>query len=167
MEKAAWLVDMGYVVKASRGAFPLDYVRAAAFLKARLGAVHPFLFNGYDQRIGVTEGLTAFYRAMEHQGMVVRLHPMSGEPSLRSHTQRRVDVDLAAHLVWQAGLAENGCVVLTTGDQDFVPAVELVTEHCQTRVVLFSYRQNVHRDLEAAVAERICFEDFKEQLLRD
>jgi len=41
--------------------------------------------------------------------------------------------------------------VLTTGDQDFVPAVELVRREFQKHVLLFSYEKMVNQDLIAAV----------------
>jgi uncharacterized LabA/DUF88 family protein len=87
---------------------------------------------------------------MQAQGMQVRLQPMeSGPPG--TNRQRRVDVDFSAHLVWQASLPQVTTLVLTTGDQDFVPAVELVRREFQKHVLLFSYEKMVNQDLIAAV----------------
>ena len=80
--------------------------------------------------------------------------------------QRRVDVDFSAHLVWQAGLAEITTLVLTTGDQDFVPAVELVRGAFGKRVILFTYDAMVHHDLVAGADEWWKFEDFAGRLAR-
>jgi len=163
MGKAAWVVDIGYVVKASEGIFRLDYAMALRLLEGRLGSTQAFLFNGYDPDYGVPEGLQAFYSAMEQQGMVVRLQPMqSGPPG--SNRQRRVDVDLGAHLVWQAGLTEITSLVLTTGDQDLVPAVDVARQRCGKRVILFTYRANVHHGLEETVDEWWLFENEREEI---
>ncbi len=61
-------------------------------------------------------GARALWRAT---GMTVSLSPMSGTPGMGDHRQRRVDVDLASHLVWQASLPQIQRIVVTTGDQDF------------------------------------------------
>src|SRR5689334_5592516 len=119
MTSVSWLVDMGYVVKASEGHFKLDYIAAEQFIEAALGPTQTLLFNGFDPSYGVPSGLQAFYSAMRQHGMNVRLQPMqSGAPG--TNRQRRVDVDLSVHLVWQASLRPVETLVLTTGDQDFV-----------------------------------------------
>ena len=165
MHAAAWLVDMGYVVGASEGLFRLDYVRAQRLLQRRCGPVQSYLFNGYDPAYGISDGLRGFYAAMETRGMVVRLHPMeSGTQG--NNRQRRVDVDLGAHLVWQASLPEVKTLVLTSGDQDILPAVEVVREQMHKRVVLYTYRENVSRELIEAVDEQWLFEDQRRQLER-
>lgn len=152
MAWVTWLVDVGYVVKASEGKFKLDYALAERLIRDRLGPTRTFLFNGFDSAYGISSGLQAFYTAMQAQGMQVRLHPMeSGPPGI--NRQRRVDVDFSAHLVWQASLPETTALVLTTGDQDFVPAVELVRREFKKQVILFSYDGMVNQDLIAAVSE--------------
>lgn len=163
---AVWLVDMGYVVKAAASRFKLDYVRARDLLRTRFGPVEVFLFNGYDESIGVPSGLQAFYAAMGHQGMTVRLHPMAGSSAEGDHRQRRVDVDLAAHLVWQASLPGVDRIVLTSGDQDFLPAVTLVQRAFGKPVVLFAFDRNVHRSLAAAANERLDFEAVAQEISR-
>ena len=123
MNTAAWLVDVGYVVKASEGLFRLDYVRARRLVEERCGSTGAFLFNGYDVAYGIPAGLQAFYETMRQHGMEVRLQPMQSgapgaiDPGTQANRQRRVDVDLGAHLVWQASLADVETLVVTTGDQ--------------------------------------------------
>jgi len=165
VNKASWLVDVGYVVRASDNKFRLDYVETEHFLTERCGQVRSFVFNGFDPAYGIPRGLRAFYDAMKRVGMEVRLQPMqSGAPG--TNRQRRVDVDLTAHVVWQAGLPPVETLILTTGDQDFVPAVELVRERFQKKVVLFTYDANVHADLIAAANEWWLFEEHQARLAR-
>ena len=111
---------------------------------------------------------------MRAQGMEVCLQPMQaaaagahsrgGEPE--SNRQRRVDVELAAHLVWQASLEGVETLVVTTGDQDLVPAVELARERMRVRVILFTYRRNVNRELVDLADEGWLFEDEGAKLAR-
>ena len=162
---AAWLVDVAYVVKAASGRFKLDYVAARRLIEESCGAPRTFLFNGVDPAYGIAPGLQAFYDMMTDAGMDVRLHPMSTDAAGNSR-QRRVDVDFSAHLVWQASLPEVTTLVITTGDQDFVPAVELVQQTLNKRVVLFAYETSVHHDLRAAVSEGWTFEQHRDRLAR-
>jgi len=165
MKNTVWLVDVGYVVKASDGRFKLDYVQAERFLMEKCGPTRIFLFNGFDAAYGIPGGLQAFYDAMTRHGMQVRLQPMqSGPPG--TNRQRRVDVDLSAHLVWQASLPEIETVVLTTGDQDFIPAVQLVQGEFGTRVILFTYDAMVNSDLVQIANEWWRFETEQERLAR-
>jgi uncharacterized LabA/DUF88 family protein len=166
MHHAAWLIDVGYVVKtAGQGLFKLDYAAGQRFLAARFGPTATFLFNGYDAASGVTEGLRRFYDVMRSlHGMTVCLHAMESEPLTGTLHQRRVDVDLAAHLVWQASLAGVEAIVLTTGDQDFIPAVTVVRQQLNKPVWLFTFDRNVHRELIDAATGRILFEEFRGQL---
>ena len=165
VNQTVWLVDIGYVVKASEGKFKLDYVEAERLLEEAYGPTQTFLFNGFDEAYGIPPGLQAFYDAMAGYGMTVRLQPMqSGPPG--TNRQRRVDVDLSAHLMWQASLPEVQTLVLTTGDQDFVPAVELARSEFGKRVVLFAYDAMVHPHLVAAADDWWKFEDDEERLAR-
>ncbi len=165
MINIAWLVDVGYVVKASENKFELDYVEAERLLEETLGPTRTFLFNGFDPAYGISEGLQAFYDAMTRYGMQVRLHPMqSGPPG--TNRQRRVDVDFGAHLVWQASLPGIQTLVLTTGDQDFIPAIELARGKFGKRVMLFTYHANVHSDLIESVNDWWLFEDEETRLAR-
>ncbi len=162
---ATWLVDVGYVVKASEGKFKLDYIKAERFLAETCGPVEVFLFNGIDAAYGIPTGLQAFYDAMKQRGMQVRLQPMqSGHPG--TNRQRRVDVDFSAHMVWQASLPGIETLVITTGDQDFVPAVSLVRSQMGKRVILFTYDGTVHRDLIAAADEWWRFDEKEARLAR-
>ncbi len=163
MCQVVWLVDMGYVAKASEGKFRLDYVEAEELLKEALGPTRTYLFNGFDPAYGIPPGLQAFYDAMRKCGMEVRLHPMeSGPPGV--NRQRRVDVDFGAHLVWQASLPEIETIVITAGDQDFVPAVVLARNELGKRVILFTYEAVVHQDLIACVDEWWQFEEEEKRL---
>jgi uncharacterized LabA/DUF88 family protein len=172
MSSATWLVDVGYVVKASEGLFRLDYVQAERHLAQRCGSIRTFLFNGYDETYGIPSGLRAFYETMRQHGMEVRLQPMQpGAPcaqdrGTQANRQRRVDVDLAAHLVWQASLEEVRTLVVTTGDQDLVPAIEVVHERLHKRIVLFTYRRNVSHELVDMADEWWLFEDEEARLAR-
>jgi uncharacterized LabA/DUF88 family protein len=172
MNSAAWLVDVGYVVKASEGLFRLDYVQAERTLARRCGPVRTFLFNGYDELYGIPSGLQAFYETMRQHGMEVRLQPMQpGAPCAQHHgtqanRQRRVDVDLGAHLVWQASLEDVRTLVVTTGDQDLVPAIEVARDRLGKNVVLFTYRRNVSHELVDRADEWWVFEDEEARLAR-
>ena len=165
MSTAAWLVDIGYVVKASEGKFKLDYVEGHRLLEERCGRTRTFLFNGFDPVYGVSEGLQKFYEAMEQHGMEVRLQPMQSGLA-GTNRQRRVDVDLSAHLVWQASFKDVVTLVLTTGDEDFLPAVEVVRKRCGKRLVLFTYHRNVHRELAESVDDWWLFESEMARLAR-
>ncbi len=165
--QSAWLVDMGYVVKTSaKGLFKLDYTKAAEVVARLHGPPTTFLFNGYDTSYGVPEGLKSFYHAMESQGMKVCLHPMSSDSGGGRHVQRRVDVDFAAHLIWQASLPTIEHIVLTTGDQDMIPALEIAKREYKKRVVLFSFDRDVHADLRKIVDNHLFFETFKTEIAR-
>ena len=172
MNTAAWLVDVGYVVKASEGLFRLDYVRARRSVEERCGSTRAFLFNGYDVAYGIPAGLQAFYETMRQHGMEVRLQPMQSgapgaiDPGTQANRQRRVDVDLGAHLVWQASLADVETLVVTTGDQDLIPAIEVVRERLHKRVVLFTYRRNVSHELVDLADDWWLFEDEEGRLAR-
>ena len=83
-----------------------------------------------------------------------------------ANRQRRVDVDLAAHLIWQASLSPVATLILTTGDQDFVPAVQMVKEHLGKRVILFTYGQSVHHELIDAADEWWRFEEHADRVKR-
>ncbi len=164
--QTAWLVDIGYVVKVGSKRFKLDYTVTANWLSDRYGPTATFLFNGYDRELGIPDGLHKFYDAMRAEGMKVCLHPMSGSPYGRDHRQRRVDVDMAAHLVWQSFLPEVGQIVITTGDQDFRPAVDIAREQANKHIVLLSYAQDVSADLISGVHEHLRLDDFQELLAR-
>jgi hypothetical protein len=155
--RAAWLVDMAYVVKASRGAFPLDYRNAAHHLRRRVGTLKCHLFNGYDQRFGVPRGLSAFYAAMESEGMDLHLYPMD-EDQEGANRQRRVDVAIGAYLVHAAATGTE-TVILTTGDSDLIPAVDIATQALGATINLLTYRHGVAHQLHEASTAHWYFED--------
>lgn len=161
-----WLVDMGYVIKASKDSFKLDYAKAQGVLRHKLGPVRTTLFNSYNAELGVEDAMEAFYSMMErdHQ-MRVSLQPL-GLDKDGNAVQRRVDVDLAANMVWYACQPEVTTIVLTSGDQDFIPAVELVIEEFDLQVILWSYDVFVSRDLSEAVDEHWLFEDTADRVRR-
>lgn len=154
-----WLVDMGYVVKAGKVSnLRLDYGAAARFIGRRFGPFRGFLFNSIDNHYGVPAGLQSFYMAMEKQGFTVRLHEMTGMAQRGNHRQSRVDVDLACHAVWQASLPDVGTLLLTSGDQDMIPAVEMIKRLYGKRVVLLTFGNAVSEDLAAVVDEQFFIE---------
>ena len=167
MSECAWLVDMGYVVKMAKTInMKLDYVAGRELLSNRYGSTAVFLFNSVDESFGIPHGLNRFYHAMEQQGMMVCLHPMSGNTSAGDDRQRRVDVDFASHAVWQASLNDVKRVVLTIGDQDMVPAVKLCQDKFGVQVVLFTFRRNVSKALTDIANEHLFFEDHRGQFDR-
>lgn len=158
---------MAYVVKAAKKCdFRLDYILAREWLAERYGNPRVYLFNSFDQGFGVPPGLEGFYHAMRQQGMTVRLHPMSGDISAGNHKQRRVDVDIASHVIWQAARGDVDPIVLTSGDQDMIPAVEICRQEFRRKVVLLSFRESVSRQLIDAVDDHILFEKNRSRLSR-
>ncbi len=162
----AWLVDIGYVVRASEGKFKLDYLKAERFLQETCGPTRTFLFNVFDPTLGIQPGLRAFYDAMSRQGMTILLHPAQLQGSQPRTHQCRLDVDFSAHLLWQAGLPFVETVVITTGEADFVPPVELARAECAKRVILFSYNALVPYELASVANEWWQFEYLAEQVMR-
>lgn len=150
-----WLIDMGYVVK--QAPWRLDYIATKYLLDRTYGAVFPHIFNSIDEAYGVSEGLKKFYEFMRRYGAAIHLHPMS------HGQQRRVDVDIAAHLMLYAAQGAK-IVVLTTGDQDFLPAVRLVRSHYATRVVLASFEGRTNASLVDTVDEVLWLNEYCGQL---
>ena len=165
MSDCVWLVDIGYVVKAAKKSdMKLNYIAARDLLTRHYGSVSAYLFNSIDYAYGIPAGLQAFYNTMTNQGMVVRLHPMSGDSAAGSHRQRRVDVDFACHAVWQASLPETRVLVLTTGDQDMVPAAELCKNQFGVEIILFTFNSDVSSALAGFADQSIRFENFRSEL---
>ena len=155
--KIVWLVDIGYVTMASKGRGKVDYLEAKRFLEKKYNLpCSPFLFNGIDNRYGIEVGLKQFYYTMERSGFAVKLFEMEGG------VQKQVDVAIAAHIVY---FLLKGCTtVLSSGDRDFVPALELGRSE-SGKVVLLTYNFGVHNDLSDLSSEHLYFEDFP-QILR-
>lgn len=165
MSKCAWLVDMAYVVKAAKQSkMRLDYIATVGLLKQWFQNVDTFLFNSFDERYGIPEGLQNFYNLVKCHGMSVRLHPMSGSVSDGTHRQRRVDVDFAAHAVWQASLEDVAAVVITSGDQDFVPVLEVCRERFTKQAWLMTFQSDVSARLKTLADKCMLFEDYRESV---
>jgi uncharacterized LabA/DUF88 family protein len=164
--RTVWLVDIGFVVKVGSQRFKLDYVATARWIEQRYGPVSTFLFNGFDPVYDIPPGLKAFYSAMKAHGMSVCLHPMSGKPGYGDHRQRRVDVDMTAHMIWQASLADVERIVLTTGDQDFLPAVQIARQGYGVQMVLLCYDQDVSNELKLSMDEVIYLDSIRSDVER-
>jgi uncharacterized LabA/DUF88 family protein len=156
-EKIVWLVDIGYVTMASKGRGKVDYLEARRFLEKKYNLpCSPILFNGIDSRYGIDLGLKQFYYTMERSGFTVKLFDMEGG------IQKQVDVAIASHLVY---FLMKGCTtVLSSGDRDFVPALELGGSE-SGKIILLTYDFGVHKDLSALSSEHLYFENFP-QILR-
>jgi uncharacterized LabA/DUF88 family protein len=151
-----WLVDVGYITQASRGRGRIDYLKVRAFLEKRFGAsCEVMIFNGVDKHYGIDHGLKQFYHTMEQSGVVVKLYEMEGG------AQKQVDVAIASYIVYYA--MKGSLVVLSTGDRDFVPAIQLAVGQGGT-VALMTYDFGVHGDLKNLASESLFFESFPEIL---
>ncbi len=149
----SWLIDMGYVTKASKGRFKLDYIAAKQLIEQKLqSSCQAIVFNSIDNKRGVDRGLTQFYHTIRQAGFVVNLYQMEGG------SQRQVDVALASYAVWRA--AKGDAITLSSGDIDFLPAVKLITEQAQCKLVLFTYDFGVNNELIDAASEHWLFEDY-------
>ncbi|NCO41916.1 MAG: hypothetical protein COZ06_09005 [Armatimonadetes bacterium CG_4_10_14_3_um_filter_66_18] len=168
MSQNAWLVDMGFVVKAATDGrrFKLDYLAARSFLVDRLGPTDAYLFNSIDPSFGVPAGLEAFYAAVERQGFRVRLIEMTGDRAAGTHRQQGVDEALIDQFTACADTPDSESLVLTSGDAHFVRVVEDVRHASGTRVILFGYDVNVSAQLKAAVDEFWPFEAHESLLAR-
>jgi hypothetical protein len=148
-----WLIDMGYITKASKGRFKLDYIITREFIEERLkDRCHPVIFNSVDIKRGVDRSLTQFYFTVRQAGFTVNLYQMEGG------SQKQVDVALASHAVWRAAQGDN--IILSSGDIDFLPAVKLIVENAQKKLVLFTYDFGVHTELISAASEHWLFDDY-------
>ncbi|MCI0390348.1 MAG: NYN domain-containing protein [Acidobacteria bacterium] len=149
----AWLIDMGYITKASKGRFKLDYIGAKQLIEQKLqDRCQASIFNSVDKHYGVDKGLAQFYHTMRQAGFTVHLYPMEGA------AQRQVDVAIASHAVWRA--TQGDTIILSSGDIDFLPAVKLIVENAQQKIVLFTYDFGVHDELIGAASEHWIFEDY-------
>jgi uncharacterized LabA/DUF88 family protein len=150
-----WLIDMGYITKASKGRFKLDYIATRQFIEEKLSdKCSAVVFNSVDKRYGIDKGLSQFYHTIRQAGFTVNLYQMEGGG------QKQVDVALASHAVWRASKGDT--IVLSSGDIDFLPAVELITQEAQRKVILFAYDFGVHAELIKASTDHWVFEDYPE-----
>lgn len=152
-----WLIDMGYITKASKGRGKVDYTATKKFLEAKL--VMPctaIIFNSVDS-FGVEHGLNQFYYTMKKAGFVVNLYPMEGG------VQKQVDVAIASHLVFFA--LKDYHIVLSSGDIDFVPAFEVARRHHpEIPLTLLTYDFGIHEQLKSLSSEHLFFEDHRQTL---
>lgn len=146
---------MGYVTKASKGRFKLNYIEAQRLLERKLkDQCLATIFNSVDKRYGIDKGLAQFYHTMQQAGFTVNLYQMEGE------SQKQVDVAIASTAVWQASRGNN--IVLSSGDIDFLPAVRLITQEAQRGLILFTYNFGINGELIKTASEHWLFEDFPE-----
>lgn len=152
-----WLIDMGYITKASKGRGKIDYTATKRFLESKYSqACLPIIFNSVDS-FGIDLGLNQFYYTMKKAGFIVNLYPMEGG------VQRQVDVAIASHLVFYA--LKNCHIVLSSGDIDLVPAVEIVRKHDEKiPVTLLTYDMGVHDALQKLSSDHLLFEDHPQTL---
>ena len=152
-----WLIDMGYVTKASKGRFKLDYIACKKHIEQTLkGQCKAMIFNSVDS-YGVDFGLNQFYYTVKQAGFTVNLYKMEGG------SQKQVDVAIAAQMVHDA--MNGNTIVLSSGDIDFLPAMQLVSSNTKTKLILFTFDFGVHEELIAASAEHWLFEHHP-QLMR-
>ena len=150
-----WLIDMGYITKASKGKFKLDYIACKQLIERKLNdRCSAIVFNSVDKRYGVPKGLAQFYHTVQQAGFAVNLYEMEGG------SQRQVDVALASYAVWKA--AQGDDIVLSSGDIDFLPAVELVINIARRYLILFTYDFGVHNELVKTASQHWMFEDYPE-----
>jgi uncharacterized LabA/DUF88 family protein len=156
--KAVWLIDMGYITKASKGRGRVDYIATRDFLQQRLKCdVLPIIFNSFDT-FGVELKLNQFYYTVKKAGFLVNLYKMEGG------AQKQVDVAIGAHLVYYA--LKDHQVILSSGDIDFLPAIQLVkTDNSAATVRLLTYDFGVHQELSAICDEHILFDQHPQTIL--
>jgi uncharacterized LabA/DUF88 family protein len=154
-----WLIDVGYVTKASKGRGKVDYIATKNFLQTRFNnACLPIIFNSVDS-YGVDFGLNQFYFTMKKAGFIVNLYKMEGG------SQKQVDVAIGSHLVYYA--LKGYTIVLSSGDIDFVPAIQMAKrDDNQTNVTLLTFNFGVHDELSKLSSEHLFFEDHPQMIKR-
>lgn len=156
--KLVWLIDVGYVTKASKGRGKLDYLATKIFLENRFDTpCLPIIFNSVDS-FGVDLGLNQFYYTMKKAGFVVNLYKMEGG------AQKQVDVAIGSYLVYHA--MKKYSIVLTSGDIDFVPAIGVARmDDEKASITLLTYNFGVSEALSKTSTNHWFFED-QPQLLK-
>jgi uncharacterized LabA/DUF88 family protein len=154
-----WLIDVGYVTKASKGRGKVDYIATKNFLQTRFNTVClPIIFNSVDS-YRVDFGLNQFYFTMKKAGFIVNLYKMEGG------SQKQVDVAIGSHLVYYA--LKGYTVVLSSGDIDFVPAIQMAQrDDSKTNVTLLTFNFGVHEELSKLSTEHLFFEDHPQMIKR-
>lgn len=152
---SVWLIDMGYITKASKGRGKVDYIATKKFLETKFKfPCLPIIFNSVDS-YGVDFGLNQFYFTMKKSGFIVNLYQMEG-----GH-QKQVDVAIASHLVYYA--LKGYTIVLSSGDIDFVPAMQMAKKDDESiNLTLLTFNFGVHEELSKLSTEHIFFEDYPE-----
>lgn len=152
-----WLIDMGYITKASKGRGKVDYTATKKFLETTFKApCLPIIFNSVDS-YGVDVGLNQFYYTVKKAGFVVNLYQMEGG------AQKQVDVAIGSHLVYYA--LKGYHIVLSSGDIDFVPAVQMARkDDGDISVTLLTYNFGVHEALSKLSSEHLFFEEHPEMI---
>jgi hypothetical protein len=152
-----WLVDVGYVTKASKGRGKVDYLSTKRFLENKFKTpCLPIIFNSVDS-YGVDFGLNQFYYTMKKSGFIVNLYPMEGG------AQRQVDVAIGSYLVYYA--LKNYNIILSSGDVDFIPAIQVARlDDQKINVTLLTFNFGVSQELANLGSDNLFFEDYPELL---
>ena len=155
MQNLVWLIDVGYVTKASKGRGKLDYIETKKFLEEKFNTpCLSILFNSVD-KYGVDLGLNQFYYTIKKAGFIVNLYEMEGG------AQKQVDVAIGSYLVYYA--LKGYDIVLSSGDIDFVPAINVARLDDPTRsITLFTFDFGVHEKLSKLSTKHLFFEDYSE-----
>lgn len=155
--KMVWLIDVGYVTKASKGRGKVDYIASKKFLEERYSCeCLPIVFNSVDS-YGVDVGLNQFYFTIKKAGFVVNLYQMEGG------AQKQVDVAIGSHLVYYA--MKGYSIALSSGDIDFVPALNVARkDNDQLHVTLLTFNFGVHDQLSRLSTDHLFFEDHPETM---
>lgn len=150
-----WLIDTGYITKASKGRGKLDYLSAKDFLQKKFDcACLPIIFNSVDAQ-GVDFGLNQFYYTMKKSGFLVNLYKMEGG------AQKQVDVAIGSYLVYYA--MKGYSIVLSSGDVDFVPAIQVARKDNEnTNVTLLTFDFGVNQQLADICTDHWLIEDWPE-----
>ena len=153
----AWLIDVGYVTKASKGRGKLDYLATKNFLETKFkGSCLPIIFNSVDSH-GVDFGLNQFYYTMKKAGFIVNLYQMEGG------AQKQVDVAIGSYLVYYA--LKKYRIVLSSGDIDFVPAIHVARKDDEkVNITLLTYNFGVSEELSKISTSHLFFEDLPQLL---
>jgi uncharacterized LabA/DUF88 family protein len=152
-----WLIDMGYITKASKGRGKVDYVATRNFLVSEFKKpCHAMIFNSVDPS-RVELGLSQFYYTVKKESFTVNLYPMEGG------AQKQVDVAIASHMVFHA--LHGSDIVLSSGDIDFAPAMQLIRSHKKNiGITLLTYNFGVHEELRKLATRQLFFEEHPHML---
>jgi uncharacterized LabA/DUF88 family protein len=152
-----WLIDIGYITKASKAHGKIDYLATKNFLEKKFNLpCIPIIFNSVDGH-GVELGLKQFYFTMEKAGFIINLYRMEGG------AQKQVDVAIGSHLVYYA--MKRDTIVLSSGDIDFVPAIHVAKkDHPNINITLLTFNFGVSDTLAENATDQMFFTDYPEML---